>query len=68
MQRNPLRLAAIAALLVPLALGACRRDDQTAAPTPAPAPTTEPQVQSPPPARRRPRRRSASPASRWATP
>jgi len=50
MQRNPLRLAAIAALLVPLALGACRRDDQTAAPTPAPAPTTEPQVQSPPPA------------------
>lgn len=50
MQRNPLRLAAIAALLVPLALGACRREDQTAAPTPAPAPTTEPQVQSPPPA------------------
>lgn len=48
MHRHVLRLAAVAAVVVPLALGACKRSDTTTtAPTPAPAPA--PKVESPPP-------------------
>jgi ABC-type oligopeptide transport system substrate-binding subunit len=47
MQRNTLRLLAIAAVAAPLALGACKRSD-TASTAPAPAPPTA-TVESPPP-------------------
>jgi hypothetical protein len=50
MHRNLLRLAAVAALAAPLALGACRRSETTTPePAPAPAPTQAPKVESPPP-------------------
>jgi len=46
MHRNVLRLAAVAVLVAPLALGACKRSDTT---TTAPAPAPAPKVESPPP-------------------
>lgn len=48
MHRSILRLAAIAALAAPLALGACKRSD-TAPAAPASAPAPAPKVESPPP-------------------
>jgi hypothetical protein len=49
MNRNMLRGLAVAALALPLALGACKRSETTT-PAPAPAPAPAPKVESPPPA------------------
>lgn len=48
MHRHVLRLAAVAVLAAPLALGACKRSE-TAPAAPAPAPAPVPKVESPPP-------------------